>query len=213
MDPKKVVADGYDRLYQAYADWGGGHPDIRHQCIDRMFDLGLSLPAQALDLGCGTGRHATSYLVERGLDVTGVDVSPRSIEAARSEIPDAKFLVGDMTQVVFPESSFDVITAFYSIIHVPRDDHSLVLGQVGTWLRPGGYLAAIMSGGAGSAVEFSSAWLDVAPMFWSNWDHKTNLRLVREAGLEIIESGLEHFAEEGSPVTFLRLIAQKPLDQ
>lgn len=78
MDAKKLVAEGYDRLYDRYAEWtSAGHDGLRRRYIDRVFQLGLTLPAEALDLGCGTGRHATAYLVERGLRVTGVDLSPK----------------------------------------------------------------------------------------------------------------------------------------
>ena len=36
----------------------------------------------ALDIGCGTGRHA-AFLAEHGWEVTGIDVSPRAIDLAR----------------------------------------------------------------------------------------------------------------------------------
>lgn len=76
VDLKKLVADGYDRLYSTYADWGRVDEDgVRHHYVDGAFELGLRAPARALDLGCGTGRHATAYLVARGLDVTGMDIS------------------------------------------------------------------------------------------------------------------------------------------
>ena len=37
---------------------------------------------RVLDIGCGAGRH-TLYLQERGLEVTGIDVSPLAIEVCR----------------------------------------------------------------------------------------------------------------------------------
>jgi SAM-dependent methyltransferase len=121
VDPKKLVAEGYDRLYEAYANWTeAGHGSLRRRYIDMAFETRSTVPAQALDLGCGTGRHATAYLVERGLEVTGVDISAASVAAARQEVPAAQYLVGDMTALDLPPSSFDLVTAFYSIIHVPR---------------------------------------------------------------------------------------------
>jgi hypothetical protein len=65
QEAKKLVGDGYDRLYDTYAAGTTAGPgDLRHCYIDRVFELGVTPSAQALDLGCGTGRHATAYLVD-----------------------------------------------------------------------------------------------------------------------------------------------------
>ncbi|MFF3573414.1 class I SAM-dependent methyltransferase [Nocardia jiangxiensis] len=54
----------------------------------------------ALDLGCGTGRHAIE-LARRGWQVTGVDIVPKAIRLAtrraRAAGVDARFLKGDIT--------------------------------------------------------------------------------------------------------------------
>ena len=101
-DPKKLVTDGYDVLHDVYAGWESSQHGLRWRHIDRVFELGLALPATALDLACGTGRHATAYLVTRGLDVTGLDLSPKSVKVARAQVPGARFLVGDMASIRFP---------------------------------------------------------------------------------------------------------------
>jgi SAM-dependent methyltransferase len=106
--------------------------------------------------------HATAYLVERGLDVTGVDVSARSIDTARAEVPGARFTVGDMASLDLPGGSFDLFIAFYSTVHVPRDEHAPLLCRVASWLRPGGFMAA-MGGGVGAVEQRAEAWLGVAP--------------------------------------------------
>jgi ubiquinone/menaquinone biosynthesis C-methylase UbiE len=210
MDPKQVVADGYDRLYRTYAAWGGGHAGWRHRYIDRAVELGVSPPATALDLGCGTGQHATGYLIERGFEVTAVDLSARSIDVARREVPDGRFIVGDMTSIVLPETSFDLIVAFYSIIHVPRVEHAQLLARVVTWLRPGGLLVAAMGGGAGLAAGHDQTWLGEAPMYWSYWEPSTSARLIEDAGLELVQDEEERVVEDGQEVAFWWVIARKP---
>lgn len=47
-----------------------------------LLHLGLKEGGTLLDAGCGKGRHA-SLVAEKGLDVTGIDLSEYSIEAAR----------------------------------------------------------------------------------------------------------------------------------
>jgi SAM-dependent methyltransferase len=62
--------------------------------VERSGSLG-----RALDLGCGRGLYAAE-LVRRGWEVVGVDNVPRAIEAAaRADLPDATFVVGDVTDL------------------------------------------------------------------------------------------------------------------
>jgi SAM-dependent methyltransferase len=206
-----LVADGYDRLHDVYASWGGAEGGgLRRRYIDRAFEQGLGRPARALDLGCGTGRHATAYLIERGLAVTGVDISPATVAAARRAIPGAEVLVGDMAALQFPPRSFDLVTAFYSILHVPRHEHRGLLARIATWLRPGGCLVATLGGGARGGEGIDKDWLGVADMYWSNWDLATNRRLVADAGLHLLEANREPQEEDGRVLHFLWVLAQKP---
>lgn len=212
VDPKKVVADGYDRIHDVYAEWtSAGGDGLRRRYIDRIVGPGLvESDSTAVDLGCGTGRHATAYLVQLGLDVTGVDISPKSIEVAAREVPGARFVVADMASIDLPAASVDLVTAFYSLIHVPKEQHLEVLARIWGWLRPGGYLLVTMGGGTRAGDGMEPAWLGLAPMYWSNWDVTTSRRLVREAGFEEVEANLESVAEDAREVVFLWLIAQKP---
>ena len=62
-----------------------------------------ALPAaRALDLGCGTGRHAV-FLAQHGWDVTAVDFVPRALSKARQRAGDAgvrvRWLQGDVTRL------------------------------------------------------------------------------------------------------------------
>lgn len=50
----------------------------------RLIEGPAALPrGTALDIGCGTGRHA-AFLAEHGWEVTGFDVSPRAVDQARA---------------------------------------------------------------------------------------------------------------------------------
>ena len=48
---------------------------------------------------------------------------PPQLAIARENAPRARFVRADMTEVDFAPESFDAVVAFYSIIHVPRDEH------------------------------------------------------------------------------------------
>ena len=185
VDPKRIVADGYDAIGARYAQQAvePGSEDRRRYTA--MLLERLPAGAEVLDLGCGAGRPTTARLAER-FSVTGVDISTRQIERARRNVPEASFINTDMTEVDLPASRFDAVVAFYSIIHVPRDQHPELIHSIVAWLRPGGTMAAAMSVGGGPAeYAYEEDWMG-APMYWSGYDVETNKRLVEQAGLTIV---------------------------
>ncbi len=69
--------------------------------------------ARILDLACGKGRHAV-YLASKGFDVTGVDLSERSIrEANKFQHEKLHFYTHDMRQV-YRVNYFDYIFNFFT---------------------------------------------------------------------------------------------------
>jgi SAM-dependent methyltransferase len=208
-DPRQLVASSYDAIHDRYVQWGGGHAERRREAIDSLFAGGLVSPGgTALDLGCGTGQLATAYLVKKGLRVTGVDISIRSVAVARRVVPAAEFIVADMANLDLPSASWDLVTAFYSIIHVPRQLHADLFEAISQWLRPGGVLVASLACRASENV--AEDWLG-APMYWSTWDASTNERLINQAGLAVIRTEIETDTEDGIEVSFQWLVARKPL--
>ncbi|HEY7358877.1 MAG TPA: GNAT family N-acetyltransferase [Ktedonobacterales bacterium] len=207
MDPKQMVAQGYDQIAERYYEEASrAYSEERQQCITFLVE---HLPARAsvLELGCGVGLPIARLLAEC-FQVTGVDISARHIALARQHVPEATFLHADMTALDFAPASFDAAVAFYSIIHVPRGEQPGLFRDIAGWLKPGGLFVATM--GAGDvAEEVQSDWLG-APMYWSHFDSATNRRLVQAAGLHIVIAVEETMLEDGVPVTFLWMIAKKP---
>lgn len=203
---KRVVEQGYDRVAERYGAWAGIRRDERlrytHELLDR-----LPGGARVLELGCGQGLPTTKLLAER-FDILGVDISARQLEIARREVPGATYLHADMASLDFPPERFDGVVAFFSLIHVPRDEHAGLLARIAGWLRPGGLLVASL-GYRDTPGDIEDDWLG-APMYFSHWDAATNQRLVMEAGLRIISARAETADEDGAPVTFLWVMAEKP---
>ncbi len=68
---------------------------------------------KVMDLACGKGRHAI-YLNQLGFDVTGLDLSPQSIQHARQfENARLHFYEHDMRQI-FAEKEFDIILNLFT---------------------------------------------------------------------------------------------------
>lgn len=141
---------------------------------------GLRPPARVLDLGCGAGLPVSRELFGRGFQVTGVDGSACQIARARQNVSQARFIHADMTSISFPSAYFEAIGAFYSITHVPRDEHAMLLGHIANWLSAGGRFVG--SFGASAVEGWTGEWLGTT-MFISCFDIDTTKRLVADAGL------------------------------
>ena len=55
-----------------------------------------STQGNVLDLGCGAGVPATRDLVDRGFNVTGIDISEVQIERAQRLVPGGRFICAIM---------------------------------------------------------------------------------------------------------------------
>jgi SAM-dependent methyltransferase len=201
-DPKIIVAEGYDQIAETYFD-RFGNSSVRQFWLDELIAR-LSAGASVLDLGCGAGLPVARDLWRRGFAFTGIDGSNRQIELARRNVPGAAFIRADMTSAEFASASFDAVTAFYSITHVPRNRHLDLFLRIADWLRPNGLLLASL--GAEAAADWTGEWLG-APMYFSQHDAATNLRFVREAGLTIERADI--VAQDNEDAKFLWVLARK----
>jgi|TARA_B110000263_G_scaffold240093_1_gene242963 SAM-dependent methyltransferase len=207
-DSRQVVADGYDAIGHAYLaearkDSGG----LRERYI-RYLTEGFPGCSEVLDLGCGAGDPGTKMLSVY-FNATGVDISPGQIELAKANVPVAKFIVSDIAEVEFPSDSFDAITAFYSIIHLPRELQPGLLENIASWLRVGGRFIGTFHAGA-SEEDYNPDWLG-APMYWSGFSPEDNRLMVEAAELRIISAKNEsiEFDVDGEPTTFHWIVAEK----
>ena len=162
--------------------------------------------SDVLDLGCGAGIPVMQALVDR-YRVTGVDLSARQLELARSLVPAATLVQGDMCTVRFPDASFDGVIAVHSITHVPRERHAALFAQIYAWLRVGGlFVACLGANDAPGAVD--DDWLG-APMYFSHYDADENRRLLLDAGFALERDEVVSQVEHGQECRFLWVSARK----
>jgi SAM-dependent methyltransferase len=207
MDPKRIVADGYDTMAERYLAWSDLKPSPTRL---RYLALALELippGSDVLDLGCGAGIPMTAALAE-GRAVTGVDLSSTQLAMARRNVPGATFLQADMTALTFEPASFDAVVAFYSLTHVPRDEQAELLGHIRSWLRPGGIFLASM-GADDEPGDVEPDWLGV-DMYFSHFGARANRRLVESAGLVVERSELAIEPEDRHDARFLWIVARAP---
>jgi SAM-dependent methyltransferase len=94
-----------------------------------------------LDLGCGDGQ-LTERLAATGAIVTGVDVSPEMLAAARSRGIEAR--EGSAESLPFADHTFDAIFS-NAVLHWVRDQDAM-MAEVRRVLKPGGRFVAEMAG-------------------------------------------------------------------
>ncbi len=96
-----------------------------------------------LDLGCGTGRNA-NYLVERGNNVLGIEISKTALLLAqsRSEALGVKvdYKLGDIGEPYdIPDSSVDIVLDITSSNSLDEKGRDIYLKEVSRVLKQGGY--------------------------------------------------------------------------
>jgi SAM-dependent methyltransferase len=129
-----LVADEYvRRIFEELQ-----HKPLDRQLLDR-FAASVREVGPACDMGCGPG-HVAGYLQRRGIEVCGVDLSPAMVEQARRLVPGVEFRQGDMMALDVADGAWAGIAAFYSVIHIHRDDMVVALGELRRVLRAGGLL-------------------------------------------------------------------------
>jgi SAM-dependent methyltransferase len=182
---RALVRRGYDVISRAYrTDDGASNPATGEDAgryLAWIAEFASLLPARArvVDLGCGAGVPATRALAGHAMTVLGVDFSAVQLSRARALVPAARFVQADMAAFSLRPASVDGVTAFYSLIHLPIADQRALLPRIREWLRPGGYLLAIV----GSAWWTGTEEYLGADMFWDHADTRAYLAWLSAARL------------------------------
>lgn len=114
LDPRGVgnvglTASENERIYKAL--------DIYIENI--VINLHKAPPVRVLDLGCGIGMLAAAF-IRTGCEYTGVDVSPKAVEIAKSNYPKGRFEVANIAQLPLT-GEFDIIIERTVLIHLVEE--------------------------------------------------------------------------------------------
>lgn len=206
VDYKALVKRGYDRCAAAYTEARSGeaHPelDLLHERLDDG--------AAVLDLGCGAGVPIARSLAG-SFAVTGVDTSSEMVRLARANVPEARFFHADITSVEFVDSSFDAVVAFYSIFHLPREEHHGLFRRIRDWLKPGGYLMCTLTRYSEAAYTEDDFFGET--MYWSNYGLSEYADLLTGLGFSLLETstvGHGYAESEAPPEVHPLVFARKP---
>lgn len=90
-----------------------------------------------LDAACGSGRHS-QYLADIGHEVIGVDRSEAMLDLARTKVPAAGFLHGELAAIPLLAASMDAVVCALALVHVV--DLDAVFAEFARVVRVGGRL-------------------------------------------------------------------------
>ena len=142
-------------------------------------------PGHLLDVGCATGVFLDG-MRQRGWTVTGVEVNAKAAQYARERLG-LEVFVGELEEAGYPDASFDVISLWDVLEHVP--DPRRTIEEIARILRPEGLL--VLSLPNPDCLEAG-----LFGPYWAGWDVPRHLyifspsvleRLLAETGFQIQE--------------------------
>lgn len=150
---------GYDRVAGEYAERFINELDYKPYDRHLLNFFAEMTKGRGLvcDIGTGPGQIAR-YLHEQGAEAMGIDLSDNMVAQARLLHPDQRFEQADMRALPLEDGELAGITAFYSIIHIPREDVTTVLREFRRVLKPNGWL--LLAFHIGDEVEHLDSFFD-----------------------------------------------------
>ncbi len=105
--------------------------------------LKLSADDNLLDVGCGSGLFS-SMAHEIGANIIGIDATEELITQAKLRAPAVTFLTGEMEELPFADSSFNVVCGFNSFQYAANTKNALA--EANRVLKTGGKLVVMVWG-------------------------------------------------------------------
>jgi ubiquinone/menaquinone biosynthesis C-methylase UbiE len=135
----KKVENLYDTVSEEYTEAFSGEHEKKpkDQKILQRFSQEIGDRRPVWDFGCGPGQ-TTKYLKNLGIDISGLDLSEKILEQARTIHPEIHFRKGNILELEFENNSIAGVVAFYAIVHFTKEQVGIAFREVFRVLRPGG---------------------------------------------------------------------------
>lgn len=170
----------YDKIAKGFADMRDSF--YKEQKYLDLFIDRLNSGSKVLDIGCGSGYPIASYLIDKGLDVTGVDSSVELLNIAKEKCPQMRQILGDIRTITINQK-FDGIIEWWCLFHLPKQDHLSMIQRFASWLKPGGVIE--FTTGDRAYEDKSSAMLNQELDFYS-LDPDEYEQCLKKFGFEIL---------------------------
>ena len=133
------IERAYDAVAEEYAEafYGEHEKKPKDREILHRFSQKIGDRKPVWDLGCGPGQTA-EYLKNLGVEISGLDLSEKLLEQARTVHPEIQFRKGNILELEFEDDSIAGVVAFYAIVHFTEEQVGTAFREVFRVLQPGG---------------------------------------------------------------------------
>ncbi len=133
------VENLYDTVAKEYAEEFSGEHEKKpkDQEILHRFSQEIGDRRPVWDFGCGPGQ-TTKYLKNLGIEISGLDLSKKILEQARTIHPGINFRKGNILELEFVDDSIGGVVAFYAIVHFTEEQVEIAFLEAFRVLQPGG---------------------------------------------------------------------------
>ena len=137
-----------------------------------------------LDVGCGSG-YSTKLIGSQYIprELVAFDIMPEQIELAKKRYKEARFFVGDVTEIKSPSNKYDAVFVFGILHHVP--EWKVALREIYRVLKPKGVL--LIEEVNRSGVDFVEKYLHFSHPKESRFDWPQFAEELKEVGFDIVE--------------------------
>ncbi|MEH2109046.1 class I SAM-dependent methyltransferase [Nostoc sp.] len=129
----------YDGISRLAALSVGGEARFRQLALQ---GLTIHSDSQVLDLCCGSGQ-TTEFLVKLSQNVTGLDASPKSLQRARLNVPEASYIEAFAEEMPFADNLFDVVHTSVALHEMQPQQLRKIINEVYRVLKPEGVFTLV----------------------------------------------------------------------
>jgi ubiquinone/menaquinone biosynthesis C-methylase UbiE len=184
------VENMYDTVAKEYAEIFSGEHEKKpkDQEILHRFSQEIGDRRPVWDFGCGPGQ-TTEYLKNLGIEISGLDLSEKILEQARTIHPEIHFQKGDILELEFENDLIAGAVAFYTIVHFTEEQVEIACREVFRVLQPGGIFLFTYHIGEETIhiEEFLGKKIDIDLMFFTTDFISSCLKKSGFEKIEIIE--------------------------
>lgn len=180
------VVKHYDLLIDEDNDPFRDPPELQ-ECMDQwdgaafIDQMQLAPDKTVLEIGIGTGRLARK-VAPRCLQLTGIDISPKTIERAAENLSDfsnVALICVDFLRHAFAKK-FDVVYSSLTLMHF--EDKAAFIGKAAALLKPNGRLCLSIDKNQDDFIDMGSRKLKIFPDTLEN-----TLALISKTSLEVVD--------------------------
>lgn len=170
--------------------------------------IGLTDGMKILDVGCGTGAF-TYYLAKstKNCNYYGIDIDETFIYEAIKAIPDDmncyNFILGDASELPFPDAYFDIVTSYTFLTNMPNGKKAME--EMKRVTKQNGVICSVTAQNFFNTGKFDGDY----PISHSTYYHEYKaLKEEFENTYELIQPSLEYVKYGTSPEIIPRLYVQ-----